>query len=100
MNNKVVIRIKKDSNPTNTAKSISGFINKGSNVELNAIGAFAVNQAVKAIAIARGILAPVGKDLSIVPVFGETSIPYKKENEDTENDTTISIMRFIVRVHE
>ena len=38
-------------------------------VEVQAIGAGALNQAIKAIAIARGYVAPTGKDLICIPAF-------------------------------
>lgn len=43
-------------------------------VELQAIGAGAVNQAIKAIAIARGYVAPNGLDLVVTPSFVEIMI--------------------------
>ncbi len=42
--------------------------------EVQAIGAGAVNQAVKAIAIARGFVAPGGLDLVVVPAFVDIQI--------------------------
>ena len=47
-------------------------------VELQAIGAGAVNQAVKAIAIARGFVAPSGVNLVCVPAFVDISINDEK----------------------
>ncbi len=41
---------------------------------MQAVGAGAVNQAVKAIAIARGFVAPNGIDLVSVPAFAEIEI--------------------------
>jgi stage V sporulation protein S len=41
---------------------------------MQAIGAGAVNQAVKAIAIARGFVAPNGIDLVTIPAFAEIVI--------------------------
>ncbi len=43
-------------------------------MEIQAIGAGAINQAIKAIAIARGFVAPSGIDLAFVPAFQEISI--------------------------
>ena len=43
-------------------------------VELQAIGAGAVNQAVKAVAVARGYVAPNGINLILIPSFVEISI--------------------------
>ena len=39
--------------------------------EVQSIGAGALNQAVKAVAIARGFLAPLGIELVCVPAFSE-----------------------------
>lgn len=44
------------------------------NAEIQAIGAGAVNQAVKAVAIARGFVAPGGIDLVCVPAFTDIII--------------------------
>ncbi len=44
------------------------------NAEIQAIGAGAVNQAVKAVAIARGFVAPGGIDLICVPAFTDIMI--------------------------
>jgi len=43
-------------------------------VELQAIGAGAVNQAIKAVAVARGYVAPNGINLILIPSFVEISI--------------------------
>lgn len=48
------------------------------NVEIQAIGAGALNQAVKAVAIARGFVAPAGVDLVCIPAFAEVEV----EGED------------------
>ncbi|MGO0122663.1 stage V sporulation protein S [Desulfothermobacter acidiphilus] len=46
----------------------------GGEVTLQAVGAGAVNQAVKGIIIARGLAAPEGADLKTVPGFAETEL--------------------------
>lgn len=43
-------------------------------VEIQAVGAGAINQAIKAIAIARGYVAPNGLDLVVIPAFSEVNI--------------------------
>ena len=45
---------------------------------MQAIGAGALNQAIKAVAIARGFVAPTGVDLVCVPAFAEVQV----EGED------------------
>lgn len=49
-------------------------IKDGVLVEIQAVGAGAVNQAVKAIAISRGFLSPVGIDIVCVPTFADIVI--------------------------
>ena len=56
------------------AGAIAGVIRDSGSVEVQAVGAGATNQAVKAIAIARGHLAPAGMDLVCVPTFGNIII--------------------------
>ena len=41
---------------------------------MQAIGAGAINQAIKAVAIARGFVAPSGVDLVCVPAFAEVQV--------------------------
>ena len=54
-------------------------------VEIQAVGAGAINQAVKAIAIARGFVAPSGKDIVCVPAFTDIEI-------DGEERTAIKLI--------
>ncbi len=56
------------------AGAIAGVIRSDGAVELQAIGAGAVNQAIKAIAIARGYVAPNGINLVFVPSFVDIMI--------------------------
>ena len=51
---------------------------KNNKAEMQAIGAGALNQAVKAVAIARGFVAPAGVDLVCIPAFAEVQV----EGED------------------
>ena len=44
------------------------------NVELHSIGAGALNQAIKSVAVARGFVAPSGKEISVIPSFFEMMI--------------------------
>ncbi len=53
---------------------MSAVIRSEGSVEIQAVGASAVNQAVKAIAIARGFVAPNGIDLVAIPAFVEIAI--------------------------
>lgn len=64
-----VLKSSAHSSPNKLAGSITKVIEKGSNAEVHAIGAGAVNQTIKAIAIARGHLTLTGKDITCVPTF-------------------------------
>ncbi len=68
MDNKV-LRISTKSNPNSVAGAIAGTIKEEGKAELQAIGAGALNQAIKAVAIARGFVASLGMDLICVPAF-------------------------------
>jgi stage V sporulation protein S len=53
---------------------LAAVLREKSSAEIQAVGAGAVNQAVKAIAIARGFVAPNGIDLIAIPAFSEIEI--------------------------
>ena len=63
------LRVSAGSNPQSVASAIAHAVYDTRTVKLRAVGAGAVNQAVKAIAIARGYVAPRGHDLSCIPGF-------------------------------
>lgn len=70
------LKVSSKSNPNQVAGAIVGFLKDtlSTTVTIQAIGAGAVNQAVKAIAIARGFVAPTGVNLMCIPAFVETEI--------------------------
>ena len=70
----LVLQVSSKSNPSLVAGAIAGVIREKSYCEVRAIGAGAVNQTVKAIAIARGYMAPAGIDLICVPAFEDLQI--------------------------
>ena len=53
-------------------------VKESNKTEMQAIGAGALNQAIKAVALARGFVAPSGVDLVCVPAFAEVEV----EGED------------------
>ena len=69
-----VLTVSAKSVPNSVAGAIAGVIRESGSGEVQAVGAGATNQAVKAIAIARGYLAPAGMDLVCVPTFGNIVI--------------------------
>jgi stage V sporulation protein S len=74
-----VLKISSKSNPNSVAGAIAGVLRERGSTEIQAIGAGAVNQAIKAIAIARGFVAPSGVDLVFVPAFIDVLINDEKK---------------------
>lgn len=69
-----ILKVSGKSNPNSVAGAIAGMIKEYGKVELQAVGAGALNQAIKGIAIARGFVAPGGIDLICIPAFAEVEI--------------------------
>lgn len=82
-----ILKASSQSNPSSVAGSMAEQIKQYGKVEIQAIGAGAVNQTVKAIAICRGYLAPLGYDLVCIPAFSQASV----EGEDR------TAIKFIVK---
>ena len=61
-----VLKVSTKSNPNSVAGALAAIIKEKNIVEIQAVGAGAINQAVKAIAIARGFVAPSGRDIVCV----------------------------------
>lgn len=69
-----VFKVSAKSNPSSVAGALAGVLREQGRAELQAIGAGALNQAIKAIAIARGYVAPGGMDLVCTPAFIDINI--------------------------
>ena len=69
-----VLKISSKSNPNSVAGAIAGLVIESNQARMQAIGAGALNQAVKAVAIARGFVAPSGVDLVCIPAFAEVQV--------------------------
>ena len=69
-----VLKVSSRSNPNSVAGAMTGVIRQTGSVEVQIVGAGALNQAIKALAIARGYLAPAGIDLVCVPTFADIEI--------------------------
>jgi stage V sporulation protein S len=69
-----VLKVSAQSNPKSVAGALAAVLREHGVAEVQAVGAGAVNQAVKAVAIARGFVAPNGLDLVCVPAFAEITI--------------------------
>lgn len=69
-----VLKVSATSKPKAVAGALAAVLREQGKVELQAVGAGAVNQAVKAIAISRGFVAPNGIDLVTIPAFTKVEI--------------------------
>jgi len=69
-----VLKVSSHSSPNSVAGALAGVVREQGAVEMQTVGAGALNQAIKAVAIARGFLAPSGVDLTCVPAFADISI--------------------------
>ena len=63
-----VLKVSAKSNPNSVAGALAGVVRERGGAEVQAVGAAALNQAVKAVAIARGFVAPSGVDLSLIHI--------------------------------
>ncbi len=69
-----LLKVSAKSNPTLVAGAIAGIVREGKEVEIQAIGAGAVNQAVKSIAVAYNFLKEDGIAISTIPSFSEVLV--------------------------
>ena len=69
-----ILKVSAKSNPNSVAGALAGVMREKGGVEIQAIGAGALNQAIKSVAIARGFVAPGGIDLVCVPAFTDIQI--------------------------
>lgn len=80
-----ILKVSAKSNPNSVAGALAGVLRERGGAEIQAIGAGALNQAVKAVAIARGFVAPSGVDLICIPAFTDILI-------DGEERTAIKLI--------
>ena len=69
-----ILKVSAKSQPKSVAGALAAILRENQSAEVQAVGAGAVNQAVKAIAITRGYVAPNGIDLVAIPAFSEIAI--------------------------
>ena len=75
MENEVkLLKVSSSSKPNSVAGAIAGMIRTESRVQVQTIGAGALNQAIKGIAIARGFIAPTGQELVCIPFFKDIEV--------------------------
>ena len=69
-----VLKVSSKSSPNAVAGALAAVVRQTGEGEIQVVGAGALNQAVKAIAIARGYLEATGIDLVCVPTFADIEI--------------------------
>lgn len=69
-----VLKVSSKSSPNSIAGALAGVIRENGSAQVQAVGAGALNQAIKAVAIARGFLAPSGYELICIPAFTDIEI--------------------------
>ncbi len=69
-----LLKVSSKSKPNSVAGAIAGIIRSEARVQIQTIGAGALNQAVKGIAIARGFIAPTGQELICIPYFKDIEV--------------------------
>ena len=69
-----ILKVSSRSKPNSVAGALANSFKEKGTVEIQAVGAGALNQAIKAVAIARGYIAPTGKDIYCIPAFSDISI--------------------------
>lgn len=79
------LKVSSKSEPNRVAGALANVLREKQSVEIQAIGAGALNQAIKGIAIARGFVAPSGKNLICIPAFSDIVI-------DGEERTAIKLI--------
>lgn len=79
------LKVSSKSNPNSVAGALANVFRVNDEAEIQAIGAGALNQAIKGIAIARGFVAPSGKNLICIPAFTDIVI-------DGEERTAIKLI--------
>ena len=79
------LKVSSKSNPNSVAGALANLFRERKTVEIQAVGAGALNQAIKAVAIARGFVAPIGKNIVCIPAFTDINI-------DGEERTAIKLI--------
>ena len=79
------LKVRSKSNPNSVAGALANVFREKGSVVIQALGSGAFIQAIKGIAIARGFVAPSGKNLVCIPAFTDIVI-------DGEERTAIKLI--------
>ena len=85
-----VLKVSAKSNPVSVAGAIAGVVREFGRVEIQGIGAGAVNQALKSVAVARGYMAPSGQGLVCIPSFTTVEV----------NNETKTALKLLVEIRK
>lgn len=85
---RIELKVSTKTNPGSIAGAIAEFLKQNTTISIKTIGAGALNQAMKGIAIARGFTVPQGFDISCAPSFYKTEI-----NEDEISAILLTLTR-------
>ena len=69
-----ILKVSSKSNPNSIAGALANILRDEKSVEIQSVGAGSLNQAIKGIIIARGFIAPSGKNIYCIPSFSEVVI--------------------------
>lgn len=84
-----MMKVSSSSQPSKVAGALTSLLREHEAVQIQVIGAAALNQAMKAIAIARGYVAPGGHDICCIPSFYDLTI----------DDQVVTSLRINVEMH-
>lgn len=85
-----IMKVSSNSIPSKVAGALTSLLREHEKVQIQVIGAASLNQAMKAIAIARGYVASSGKEIYCVPSFYDLLIEHQ----------TITSLRLNIEIHE
>ena len=91
-----ILKVSSKSNPNSVAGAMAGVVRQSGEVEVQVVGAGALNQAIKAVAIARGYVSSAGLDLVCSPTFADIEIDGQDRTAirlliETRTDTRIEL---------
>lgn len=88
-------RVKSDTDSNKLAGYLAYVFERGDKAhDLNCIGPAAVNQANKAVASTRGILAPKGINVALIPSFFQTMTTGRSEQAEDNSKTGLRLTVF------
>ena len=80
-----ILKVSSKSNPSKVAGAIANVFREQKRLEIHTVGAGSLNQAIKAVIIARGYVAPMGDNLIATPSFNDVII-------DGQDKTAIKLL--------